>query len=212
MEAAEYFQIEPPARPALDREPEDELRVYDKSEECPHCRYGWRQIADLTFNKSSLKDAYPVFRVFGRDEWIVHESIKDRLQDFASEISFRPVRQMKRGGVIADWHQLVIEARVDLAFPETLFGSDPLNPGPEIANLCPKGHTRGLYLCSEPYIKAGAMDGRNLSFSRDLVGGWDAINVPYALPIVSRKVRRALGAFDRKADFRFHRVRTVSGA
>lgn len=207
LAGAEFFELDPPPRPVLDREPEDEARIYDMSGACPKCRFGWRQKSELRFRKSSLKgDA--ILRVFGRNEWLVQESFRKATEGFHDGCEFRPVLELKSGKPIPDWHQLVVDPRAHLAVPESRFGSDPLHVGPEHALACPDGHTLGIRLCSEPWLRNRPEN--PISATAELVGGLDALNVPYPVLIVTRKIREAVVGSGLAKGVVFNRAR-ISG-
>ncbi|NLD50254.1 MAG: hypothetical protein GX660_24210, partial [Clostridiaceae bacterium] len=106
MDNADFFHASVPVRPILDREPEQEKRIYDLKGECPYCRFGWNQTSDLTFRAKSLVKTFPIFRVFGRDEWIINEDIRTIFETNGIEgVEYRPVRTLDGQSEIQYWYQ-----------------------------------------------------------------------------------------------------------
>lgn len=207
MGNADYFHVNVPVRPVLDRKPEDEKSIYDFSGECRYCRFGWNQTADLTFKAKSLVKTFPLFRVFGRDEWIMNEEIRITLEtNNIQGVEFRPVRAINGQSEIQSWYQFIVKNRIGPCLPETYFGFDPLYTGSKDSNACPLGHTRGLNLLSEIHLSKKQLSGLDIAMTTDYIGGIGAVQVPTPLLIVSKKVYYLLK--DKKTKIQFNVVKT----
>ncbi len=206
LEAASCFHVNVPIRAILDRNVDQEAKIYHSEKVCRYCRHGWRQKNDLTFNPKSLVQSYPFFRVFGRNEWIVNESVKNIFEKEAFKgVTFRQVRNIKSDEIIGGWFQIRVDRQVS-CLPDTLFGFDPLYTDPRDSQKCPNDHTNGLNLISEIFLDRNSMKNTHVAMTTNLLGGLGAIQLPTSMLVVSRGVFLALSQLIPKAKLRYEVV------
>jgi len=92
------------------------------------------------------------------------------------------------------WYQLLPQGDPAVVVEPTRFGTDPLDYDPENHYRCPLGHTGGLNVLSELWIKRSSWGGRDLCFTNQLVNYHrpDSVIYPAPLVIVSPKLRSLL--------------------
>jgi hypothetical protein len=167
--------------------------VYDTSHECEYCRFGWAQINDFTFKQKAFNEKDLAFTVFGRNELIVHESVKQIIRDAApNDVTFRSIRSSRSNEIIDNWYQMEIIRKVNLCYPETKFGYDPLYPEPRHNSACPLGHTKGPWLLSELHVPAKELINSDIAITSDFQGGIATVSLPAPLVIISKRLYASL--------------------
>jgi hypothetical protein len=92
------------------------------------------------------------------------------------------------------WYQPVPVAHaVEVAVPPTHFGNNPSDDGVDPRYRCPRGHTYGLNLLSELWVKRQSWDGSDFVVTKTFTGSkGEGLLRPYRHLLVSQRLWRLL--------------------
>ncbi|MDV6168857.1 hypothetical protein R1T16_10505 [Flavobacterium sp. DG1-102-2] len=125
--------------------------IYDESEACGVCGANRKQINTLILKKGSIPKKDISLTIGG--EIVVSRNFKNSVERYGLKgFLFTPVKFRKE--IITDYYQLVSFSELELSH-SVVVGINPfdlsISSGSEIYK-CPKGHTLGLNLLSEPSV------------------------------------------------------------
>lgn len=191
--------------------------VYDESEACRYCGSGGCQVSDLFLDTRSL----PKRHGLGIAKTIAGEIVVSEgfVQVFQTNKliggEFRAIKQRKNPSLaVARWYQLILgEALISVVAP-TRAGIKPLDDDSvrlpnqtkilEQLNIkaswcdkegqyrCPLGHTIGLNLLSELWVKAADFHDCDIAFTKERVGVRRGLLRPEPLLVISPRFRELL--------------------
>lgn len=118
-------------------------------------------------------------------EALVHEMHREAVEKKLARDAVRPYKA-------PSWYQLTVTSRPVHMTPETRFGIHPFDLDEVGKYRCPLGHTGGLNLLSEVFVRRDQYDGSDIAMTEDLCGWRQGLLVPSPLLLISPRMREVL--------------------
>lgn len=165
--------------------------LYDETESCEICGVNRKQISPLTLKKSSIPKQDIARTITG--ELVVTEKFVSIFQKKGLKGAlFKPVVFNK---AVSNYSQLIASTEIELS-EKTISGINPFDLSPSNEGeiyKCPKGHTIGLNLLSEPYIvQSQIINNSDFFASKQKIGVKRGLLRPEPIYICSQTFRRVI--------------------
>jgi len=167
--------------------------VYDESQACPHCGWGWRQVSDLRLAVNAIPGRADIAKTIA-EEIVVSERLVDAFQGAGiTGVEFRPVVfPSVTSPKWKPWFQVCITSSPLAVSPQTHFGIDPFDDDEKGEYRCSTGHVAGLTVLSEVQVSKQGWDGSDFICTREMTGVRKGLLRPSPCLLIRPDVLRVL--------------------
>lgn len=166
---------------------------YDESVACPYCGAGARQVSNLILNTRRIPKGKDIAQTIAGEIVVAPRLVQACREHGIQGADFRPVlHRGRKGPEPSEWSQLVITSRPLKLTEWTIGGNNPFDLDEENEFRCPKGHTAGLNLLSELFLKRRSWDGSDWCQTDKLFGVRRGELRPEPRQLISQKLYQLL--------------------
>jgi len=166
---------------------------YNEMVGCPYCRAGFHQVSDLMLDTRRIPKGKDIAKTIAGEVVISPRLVQACREHGIHGADFRPVLHYgRKGPKPSEWSQLVVTSRPLKLDPRTKGGNNPFDLDEENESRCPEGHTAGLNLVSEVFLKRRSWDGSDWCQTDMLFGVRRGELRPEPRLLISQKLRQLL--------------------
>ncbi len=126
-------------------------------------------------------------------DWLNSMERKELLERINQEhVEMMLKKDRRKRKPLPQWYQLRITSQPVLFAANTRFGINPFDKDDEGYYRCPLGHTLGLNMISEAFVKLGTWDGSDVVQTAEMIGLRSGLLRPRPIILVSQRVREVL--------------------
>ena len=160
---------------------------------CPYCGAGSHQVSDLILDTRCIPKGKDIAQTIAGEIVVSPRLVQACRKHGIQGADFRPVLHYgRKGPQPSEWSQLVITSKPVKLDPRTKGGNNPFDLDEENESRCPEGHTAGLNLVSELFLKRRSWDGSDWCQTDMLFGVSRGELRPEPRQLISQKLRQLL--------------------
>ncbi|HLL03080.1 MAG TPA: hypothetical protein VK539_21040 [Myxococcaceae bacterium] len=166
---------------------------YNEMVGCQYCRAGFHQVSDLMLDTRRIPKGKDIAKTIAGEVVISPRLVQACREHGIHGADFRPVLHYgRKGPKPSEWSQLVVTSRPLKLDPRTKGGNNPFDLDEKNEFRCPEGHTAGLNLVSEVFLKQRSWDGSDWCQTDKLFGMRSGELRPEPRLLISQKLRQLL--------------------
>jgi hypothetical protein len=166
---------------------------YNEVVACQYCGAGTHQVSDLILNTRCIPKGKDIAQTIAGEIVVSPRLVQACRKHGIQGADFRPVLHYgRKGPEPSEWSQLVVTSKPLKLDPRTKGGNNPFDLDEKNEFRCPEGHTAGLNLVSELFLKRRSWDGSDWCRTDKLFGVRRGELRPEPRLLISQKLRQLL--------------------
>lgn len=166
---------------------------YNEMVGCQYCGAGFHQVSSLILDTRRIPKGKDIAQTIAGELVVSPRLVQACRKHGIRGADFRPVLHYgRKGPAPSEWSQLVVTSKPLKLDPQTKGGNNPFDLDEKNEFRCPEGHTAGLNLVSELFLKRRSWDGSDWCRTEKLFGVRRGELRPEPRPLISQKLRQLL--------------------